>query len=162
MCAVMKETPALVWVACCKRTAVWATTTTKLADWQFSQTYNVTNCGSGWRNDVVDRCLEFAADCLAGCALVLVLATSGTLRELQVALNCLPYTSKGGAGAGDIWDLMKAPRGCELSPRYQQGWHWGYFSAQPSSWSNKVAHLGKKAASPRRTSSKIKETTDGH
>ena len=26
---------------------------------QFSKTYGVTNCGSGWRKDVVNLCLEY-------------------------------------------------------------------------------------------------------
>ena len=30
-----------------------------LVSWQFFETYGVINCGSGWRNDIVNQCLEF-------------------------------------------------------------------------------------------------------
>ena len=29
--------------------------------WQFSETYGLISCGSGWREDVVNQCLEFEA-----------------------------------------------------------------------------------------------------
>ena len=34
----------------------------KTADRRVSEAYGVTNYGSGWKKDVVNQCLEFAAD----------------------------------------------------------------------------------------------------
>ena len=56
----MNDTSCFIWVVCNKLTTVWAPTKLKLlGSWQFSGPFGVTKYGSGWRKDVVNRCLEF-------------------------------------------------------------------------------------------------------
>ena len=62
--------PCCTWVVCNKCTTVWAPTKKLLISWQFSGPYGVTKYGSGWRRDVVNQCLEFAATLWAFCTAV--------------------------------------------------------------------------------------------
>ena len=59
--SVIKQTSDIIWVLCNKLTSVWAPTKNcSLAE--FSGPYGATKYGSGWRNDVVNQCLEFATN----------------------------------------------------------------------------------------------------
>ena len=67
MWSVIKETSDIIWIVCYKLTAVW--TSPKLfISWQFWESCGVINCGSGWRKDVVNQCLEFM--CVCACMFV--------------------------------------------------------------------------------------------
>ena len=60
MWPVITETHGIICIVCYKPTAVGAPRKKLVVSWQFLETYGAANYGSGWRKDVVNRCVEFA------------------------------------------------------------------------------------------------------
>ena len=83
----IKQMSEVIWVVCNKLTTVWAPTKNcSLAE--FSGTYGVTKYGSGWRKDVINKCLEFA------CEVDRMLKSSYSYNICETTVQMCVYTFK--------------------------------------------------------------------